>query len=156
MKITTIFYAVATKIIKKVQAFLGANTIGSRAIVINPDGQILLVKHTYQPHWYLPGGGVKKGESAKAALLRELKEEVGLVVNLEELILYGIYHHIYMGVNDYPIIYVVKNYKMTSSSSGEIEEIAWFDYDDLPAMVSPGTKRRITEYFTRSEIAEKW
>ena len=156
MKITTIFYAVATKIIKKVQAFLGANTIGSRAIVINPDGQILLVKHTYQPHWYLPGGGVKKGESAKAALLRELKEEVGLVVNLEELILFGIYHHIYMGVNDYPIIYVVKNYKMTSSSSGEIEEIAWFDYDDLPAMVSPGTKRRITEYFTRSEIAEKW
>ena len=156
MKITTIFYAVATKIIKKVQAFLGANTIGSRAIVINPDGQILLVKHTYQPYWYLPGGGVKKGESAKAALLRELKEEVGLVVNLEEPILFGIYHHIYMGVNDYPIIYVVKNYKMTSSSSGEIEEIAWFDYDDLPAMVSPGTKRRLTEYFTRSEIAEKW
>jgi 8-oxo-dGTP pyrophosphatase MutT (NUDIX family) len=156
MKIATFFYAFVTKIIKKVQIYLRANTIGSRAIVINADGQILLVKHTYQPHWYLPGGGVKKGESAKAALIRELNEEVGLLVNLEEPVLFGIYHHIYMGLNDYPIIYIVKNYNMTSSNSGEIEEIAWFDYDELPAMVSPGTKRRLMEYFTRSVAADKW
>lgn len=156
MRVTNIFYMFATKLIKKIQKYLGLNTIGSRAIVINTDGKILLVKHTYQPHWYLPGGGVKNGESAKAALIRELIEEVGLVVEKDEPILFGIYHHIYGGVNDYPVIYIVKNYKTVPVKSNEIEAVDWFYYDALPEMVSPGTKRRLTEYFTQTVLAEQW
>ncbi|MGL5742425.1 MAG: NUDIX domain-containing protein [Legionella sp.] len=49
-------------------------TLGSRSIILNNNQQILLVKHTYQPHWYLPGGGVKKRESAQEDIIRELKE----------------------------------------------------------------------------------
>lgn len=104
MKIMNIPYYVATRVIKKIQSWLGLNTLGARAIVLNKNGQVLLVKHTYQPHWYLPGGGVNKGESAKAAVIRELKEETGLIVSSEEPLLFGIYYHTYLGVNDYPII----------------------------------------------------
>uniref|UniRef100_UPI000ADAEDDE NUDIX domain-containing protein n=1 Tax=Sphingomonas pruni TaxID=40683 RepID=UPI000ADAEDDE len=43
-------------------------TIGVRAILRDRDGRIALVRHTYLDHWYLPGGGVKKGESIDAAL----------------------------------------------------------------------------------------
>lgn len=146
---------VATRTLRKCQSWLGISTLGARAIIINPDNQVLLVKHTYQPHWYIPGGGVKKGESTKAALLRELKEEVG-VTCLEEPMLFGIYHHLHLKVNDYPVIYVVKKFSISESFSLEIEDKRWFEYTALPEMISPGTKRRLQEYFTHQQPAERW
>jgi len=71
------FHKIATRFIRKIQSLLGLITLGPRAIVLNTENQILLVKHTYQPHWYYQVAVLKKGESLKAALLRELKEEVG-------------------------------------------------------------------------------
>jgi ADP-ribose pyrophosphatase YjhB (NUDIX family) len=38
---------------------------------------ILLVKHTYQESWDLPGGAVKKGETLEGGLRREGSEEIG-------------------------------------------------------------------------------
>lgn len=154
MKLTA-FHKIANRLIRKLQSLVGISTLGARAIVISSDNKILLVKHTYQSHWYIPGGGVKKGESVKAALLRELKEEVGITV-LDEPELFGIYHHRYLGVNDYPVIYIVKNYSIVQASSPEIEKIDWFDYTNLPEMTSPGTTRRLKEYFCSSAHSDKW
>lgn len=151
----TFLHKIANRVLRKYQSILGICTLGSRAIVLNSQNQILLVKHTYQPHWYIPGGGVKKRESAKKAVLRELKEEVGLTV-IGEPELFGIYYHTYLGVSDYPIIYVVKNYSITHAYSPEIEKIEWFDYSNLPEMISPGTKRRLNEYFTSSPRVDTW
>lgn len=149
------FYKISDRIIRKYQSLLGISTLGPRAIILNSKNQILLVKHTYQSHWHLPGGGLKKGESVKMALLRELKEEVGLIV-IGEPQLFGLYHHIHLGVNDYPIIYIIKNYSLTHCNSPEIEEMGWFDYENLPPMTSPGTKRRLNEYFTNLPPADVW
>lgn len=151
----TLMYQLGTRIIRKCQSLLGISTLGARAIVLNPQNQILLVKHTYQPHWYIPGGGIKKGESAKAAVLRELKEEVGLTV-IGEPQLFGVYYHTYMGVSDYPIIYVIKNYSLVNAYSPEIEQMDWFNYAELPQMTSPGTKRRLNEYFTQAPQSDYW
>lgn len=151
----TLLHKIATRIIRKYQSLLGIPTLGARAIVLNSANQILLVKHTYQQHWYIPGGGVNKGESAKTAVIRELKEEVGLTV-IGEPELFGIYHHTYLGAHDYPIIYVVKNYSQEKCNSPEIEKLEWFDYDKLPETVSPGTKRRLNEFFNHSPRSETW
>ncbi|CAM2956657.1 MutT/nudix family protein [Legionella steigerwaltii] len=155
MDLRTLFYKSATRCIRKLQSLFGLITLGSRAIILNHDNRILLVKHTYQPHWYLPGGGVKKGESVKEALLRELKEEVG-IIPAEEPHLFGIYFHTYLGVNDYPVIFIIKNFTSVEAYSHEIEQMAWYEYDNLPEMVSPGTKRRLAEYFTQSTQSERW
>jgi ADP-ribose pyrophosphatase YjhB (NUDIX family) len=151
----TILYKIASQVTRKCYYLIGMPTLGARAIVLNEKNQILLVKHTYQSHWYIPGGGVKKGESAKCAVLRELKEEVGLTV-IGEPQLFGIYFHTYSGVNDYPIIYVVKDYSLTDAYSPEIEKKDWFDYEKLPSMTSPGTMRRLTEYFENSPRSDSW
>jgi 8-oxo-dGTP diphosphatase len=44
------------------------------------DGKILLVRSSYRSRWDLPGGGVAPGEDARAAALRELREELGLAL----------------------------------------------------------------------------
>ena len=48
--------------------------------------QVLLVETSYRQNWGLPGGGIAGGETARQAAVRELAEELGLVVQPEELL----------------------------------------------------------------------
>lgn len=54
----TIFHKIANRLIRKILSLIGISTLGARAIVLNSENKILLVKHTYQSHWYIPGDGV--------------------------------------------------------------------------------------------------
>lgn len=50
------------------------------------DRNVLLLQPSYKRHWDLPGGVVEANESPKAAAVRELKEELGLVVPIGRLL----------------------------------------------------------------------
>jgi 8-oxo-dGTP pyrophosphatase MutT (NUDIX family) len=50
------------------------------AVVRNQCGQVLLVQRADTAYWELPGGWIEVGESARAALVREVAEEAGIAV----------------------------------------------------------------------------
>ncbi|MFQ5602021.1 MAG: NUDIX hydrolase [bacterium] len=57
--------------------------------VIISDGRILLVQRKNEPqakYWTLPGGVVEIGEQVKSALVREVKEECGVLIRPGKLI----------------------------------------------------------------------
>lgn len=59
--------------------------VGVTGIIFNEKNEVLLFKHTYRSHaWSLPGGYLKSGEHPREALEREIKEESGLVVSVDE------------------------------------------------------------------------
>ena len=59
--------------------------VGVTGIIFNNKNEILIFKHTYRSQaWALPGGYLKSGEHPQEALEREIKEESGLVVSVDE------------------------------------------------------------------------
>lgn len=61
--------------------------VGLTAIIFNDKDEVLLFKHRYRAHpWSLPGGYLKSGEHPRIALEREIKDESGLVVSIDESI----------------------------------------------------------------------
>ena len=58
------------------------------ALIQNDNGQILACKRARGSHlagrWEFPGGKVEPGESKRAALLREIQEELGVSVEIDE------------------------------------------------------------------------
>ena len=54
--------------------FARGMTLGVRAVVLNDQAQVFLIRHTYVSGWHLPGGGVETGETALESLTRELRE----------------------------------------------------------------------------------
>jgi len=53
-------------------------TFGAHALALTPDRKAILVKLRYAPGWRLPGGGRREDEDPRDAVLRELREEIGL------------------------------------------------------------------------------
>lgn len=59
--------------------------IGVTGIIFNDKGEVLLLKHTYrQIPWSLPGGYLKAREHPQEGLEREVEEESGLIVSVDE------------------------------------------------------------------------
>lgn len=54
-------------------------------VLLGPDGRFLMTSRpagkVYAGHWEFPGGKLEAGESVEAALVRELHEELGLLVD---------------------------------------------------------------------------
>ena len=54
--------------------------MSTKAIILNLEGKILLLKDAYSEFWDLPGGHINDGETLDMGLKREVKEETGLTV----------------------------------------------------------------------------
>lgn len=53
--------------------------LSSGALIPNPEGEILILKPSYREGWNIPGGIIEAGESPVSGLIREIREETGLV-----------------------------------------------------------------------------
>jgi len=65
-------------------------TVGVRAVILDGEGRVFLVKHSYVSGWHFPGGGVETGETLLTALERELREE-GNIELTAPAVLHGIF-----------------------------------------------------------------
>jgi len=116
---------------------------GVRLLMVR-DGQVLLVKHVYEPHWYLPGGAVEHQETLENAVRREALEETG--ATLHSLQLFGAYTNYERGKSDHVIVFLTHDFDLTCEGDDEIEFCQFFPIDALPRGISPGSANRIREY----------
>lgn len=132
-------------------------TLGVRGACIDADGRVFLVRHSYMPGWYLPGGGVERGETMIEALRRELGEEGG--IRLEgEAELFGIYFNRKRKI-DHVALYVCRSFSRPDPPrypNREIAEAGFFAPDALPAELSAATRRRLGELLDGAAVDPVW
>jgi ADP-ribose pyrophosphatase YjhB (NUDIX family) len=132
-------------------------TMGVRGIIINNNGQVLLIRHTYTPGWTFPGGGVEIGETAEEALGRELAEEANVAINGRPE-LHGVFHQPQFSSRDHVFVYVVRDFTWTGppKPNHEIAECKFFPVDALPPDMSAGARRRLAEVLDGSAPDRHW
>jgi len=125
-------------------------TLGVR-VILERDGKVLLVKHTYRDGWFLPGGGVKRGETLEQAARREVSEEVG--VQTKTMCLHGVYFNTSEYKSDHIGVFSCADFVLSGKMDYEIACCAWFSFDKLPVSTGDGTKRRLMEYASGKHAA---
>ena len=82
-----------------VERALGVRPSAS-AVIFDRRGRLLLQQRSDGGQWGLPGGSVEIGESVRDAVIREVREETGLVVTVRRLV--GVYSEPALQVVRYP------------------------------------------------------
>jgi ADP-ribose pyrophosphatase YjhB (NUDIX family) len=128
--------------------------VAVNGIIENDMNQIILVKSRYHDTYNLPGGQVEVGENLIEALMREIKEEAGVNVTVDQLISVSSNTCTYEGFNGYGIVptKVILGFTCTYVSgelitSDETSETIWVIKDQiLDYVTSPYMIERMKEY----------
>jgi 8-oxo-dGTP pyrophosphatase MutT (NUDIX family) len=135
--------------------FARGMTLGVRAVVLDGDNRVFLVKHSYVTGWHLPGGGVEVGETFRDALQRELVEEAGIEL-LDEPALHGLFFNSHVSRRDHVAVYLIRHFRQDRlpEPNHEIVACGFFAAAELPADTTEGTRLRISEVLeSRAPIA---
>ncbi|PZM81963.1 hypothetical protein DLH72_04645 [Candidatus Gracilibacteria bacterium] len=121
----------------------------ARAIVLNAENKVLLVKHRFDGKWVLPGGHRENDESPHETIVRELREEFQIKVEFlgknfetkdsgikilplpfDNYIVSGIFNGQEKNIVEY--IFLVKNLReKLVPLENEIFAFAWFSFDEI-------------------------
>jgi len=137
--------------------FARGMTLGVRAVVLDADDRVFLVRHTYVAGWYLPGGGVEVGQTFREALDRELMEE-GRIEVLGRPVVHGVFLNSHVSIRDHVMVYVVRQFRQDRmpAPNREIAECGFFAVGDLPEGTTTGTRLRLMEVLEGRPIPATW
>ena len=126
---------------------------GVAAVVLDDSRRVLLVLRSDRGRWALPTGTVERGESLTRALVREVKEETGLDVEVRRLT--GVYSAPEQQVFSYPsgrsVHFITCCFHCTpaggrlTADEDETVEAAFFRTDELPSDVLPMQSRWVAD-----------
>lgn len=123
----------------RAQLGLGPITGGANALVLGPDGRLLLVRTRYQRGWGCSGGYLSPGEDPTAGVLRELGEEVGMPQHLQPHLALELHFRRHLNV-----VFTLEVDADVAASlhpvSWEINEVGWFGPHEVPDL-QPTTRR---------------
>lgn len=137
-----------------VRAILSPSVIGAFAL-LESDGKVLLVRQSYATGWHLPGGGVEWGEPPSATILRELREEIGLVSSGPPEF-FGLYVRRILWVTDLVVVYRVPDAVFDFKPNWEIRAVRLVDPANPDDDMSRSVRRRLAELAGREPQNPYW
>ena len=132
-------------------------TLGVRAVVLDPENRVLLVRHGYTTGAHFPGGGVDRGESVEMALHRELEEEARIKA-VAPATFHGVFTNFKALPGDHVFVYVIRAFESTGTliPNNEITSAEFYALGNLPEDISPGTARRLDEIVGGIVPSSEW
>lgn len=157
LKPSTVVVRGLTKVLRPFWRMRRGLTLGAQGVVIDDDNRVLLVRHSYRPGWFFPGGGVEWGETIETALERELEEEVGVSLTTPAS-LHGVFANFTNFPGDHIAVFVARHWRRRGDyhRRGEIAETGMFERDDLPEQTDAGTRARLAEIIDGAAKSSIW
>jgi len=126
------------------------------ALLLNPDGQTLLVRKRNTTAFMQPGGKIEAHELPVHALARELEEELGLVIDPEQASFLGQFSA--PAANEPGFVVQAEIFQLTIDAqvlpAAEIEEVIWIDpATDGDVVLAPLTRDLILPFYRASLTA---
>lgn len=112
--------------------------------VIAEGGRVLLVKRGHAPamgEWSIPGGTMEVGETVRQAVVREVREETGLIVEAKDLL--GVFDQVLRDPTDrVQFHYVLIDFLCTPTggqlkAGGDAAEARWFTSEEVRDLALP-------------------
>lgn len=147
-----------TRLMHYVHLVRRSHTLGVRAVVRDAAGRVLLVKHTYVPGWYLPGGGVDPGETLHDALEKELREEANIRLTGPARLV-AVYHNRAAALRDHVALFDCPEWTQPGPPAipnREILDAGFFATDRLPDETTTATLRRLKELDSAGPYDPLW
>lgn len=125
--------------------------VGVCAVIPNGTGDILLERRSDNGTWCLPGGHMEIGETAQATAVREIREELGVGLEVKDFL--GVYTNRKImtyanGDQSFPIgIFLIASISGLPVIDGETLEIGYFSKRSLPSNILEVHKQPIQDYF---------
>jgi ADP-ribose pyrophosphatase YjhB (NUDIX family) len=116
-------------------------TVTTGAVIVDEQERVLLCQHCFRPgeSWGIPGGFIQAGEQPAAAIRRELREEIGVEIAEQELLLVRTLT-VWRQVE---ILYRCRIRGHAQPCALEISRVEWFAFEQLPASLSNDQRRLI-------------
>ena len=132
----------------------------ARAIMIK-DGRLALVHSRKYGYYKFPGGGIEKGETKVAALIRETKEETGLSVKEDSVRVYGRIPRVQKDTFYENMIFVQENYYYfcEASDTAAIQTLDGYEAEEgfTSELVEPteAIRQNKTVFYTDPELIDR-
>lgn len=121
------------------------------ALIVDDDMRILLLKRKKSPEencWSIPGGMVEYSEKVENALIREIKEELGVVIKVKSMLC------VVDNIIEEKMFHTVSISYLVDLVSGELKNMemdkhsamSWFSINNLPEKLTISTKEALRIY----------
>jgi ADP-ribose pyrophosphatase YjhB (NUDIX family) len=131
----------------------------ANVIVVNDQGQILMIRRTDNGNWAAPGGAMDIGESITDAAVRETREETGITCEITGLV--GIYtsprHVIRYTSNEevrqeFSVVFTARPVSGDLTPSSESSEPQWIVPEAVPGLrMHASMRERIQHYLDKRQ-----
>jgi ADP-ribose pyrophosphatase YjhB (NUDIX family) len=129
----------------------------ANVIVVNGQGELLLIHRTDNGNWAVPGGGMDLGESITDTAVRETREETGITCEITGLV--GIYtnpRHVILYTSngevrqEFSIVFTAQPVGGELRPSSESSEPQWVSPTAIPSLqMHPSMRQRIQHYLDK-------
>lgn len=122
--------------------------------IIEQDGRVLICQRragrVFAGKWEFPGGKMRPSETPRAALERELREELGVVAKVGDVV--ASVRHRYAEIReDVPIYFFIAALEEPARNVA-FERIAWVRREELPRYDFLAADRRVISRLARGEV----
>ena len=124
------------------------HSVSVAGVVIDEDGRALVIRRRDNARWEPPGGILERDETITEGLLREVREETGLIV--EPVALTGVYKNMSRGI--LALVFRCRAVSGALSENSEVTGFRWVRESEVNSIMSEAFAVRILDALRHSPV----